>query len=201
MSYQNQNQEQNQRMNKQISRIKNKELEIKYQKIKQSHNELTEWNKTQDQIVKDLREENQYLQGKNAQLNHVNNDLHIKVDCLNDNLRSATSKLENMNEQYQYEKQDNRELLEDLQRLKYRNKQRVNNIVEKFKVIDNFKNESCSICLEVSGEKIVTDCGHTFHKECLSKVRNDSCPMCRSKISYNLFKFNSNPIDFEYSIV
>ena len=41
----------------------------------------------------------------------------------------------------------------------------------------------CSICLEYSGcQKIKLECGHEFHLECISKITNNSCPLCRRKI-------------------
>ena len=49
-----------------------------------------------------------------------------------------------------------------------------------------FKNEQCSICLEVSdGEQITTECGHVFCKECIEthlQISNQ-CPICRQIIT------------------
>lgn len=43
--------------------------------------------------------------------------------------------------------------------------------------------ENCSICLEdMEIDLVKTKCGHIFHKDCLSRVRNDNCPLCRSSI-------------------
>ena len=46
-------------------------------------------------------------------------------------------------------------------------------------------NETCSICLDEDRATAVwvkTDCGHCYHHECLSKVRQ-KCPMCRAVLS------------------
>lgn len=182
-------------MNKQLSGIKRK---IENNKKLMDYEKETS---IQKEKVKELRYENKFLQDSNTNLKHERNDLYIKVDSLNDEIRNLKSKLDKVSQDFEYEQTDNRDLIHDINGLIYKNKRRITNIVERYKIIDNFKNESCSICLEVSGEKIVTDCGHTFHKECLSKVRNKLCPMCRNTISYNLFTFNSNPTKFEYSIV
>ena len=48
--------------------------------------------------------------------------------------------------------------------------------------------EECSVCLEsMGGERIDTDCGHSFCKECLDRWfdgGNTSCPLCRAEIKY-----------------
>ena len=43
----------------------------------------------------------------------------------------------------------------------------------------------CSICLENMNKQtlIITNCGHKFHLSCLSKITNNTCPNCRTKIS------------------
>ena len=45
----------------------------------------------------------------------------------------------------------------------------------------------CSICLEDMEDTTIEsklECGHIFHKECISKwtVKNNNCPLCRSYI-------------------
>jgi len=48
------------------------------------------------------------------------------------------------------------------------------------KIIKN--KEVCPICLEFfsDGKGIfLTTCGHFFHKKCIKKWKNDSCPCCR----------------------
>jgi uncharacterized protein YycO len=45
--------------------------------------------------------------------------------------------------------------------------------------------ETCSVCLDEDRHTAVwvrTECGHTYHYECLSKV-NGKCPMCRAKLN------------------
>ena len=55
----------------------------------------------------------------------------------------------------------------------------------------------CGICLDSNGElcinrkkkyKIITLCGHIFHKQCLKKwlqtVHKKKCPTCRAKITH-----------------
>ena len=49
-------------------------------------------------------------------------------------------------------------------------------------------NEVCSICMEHITSKqlnIITECGHTFHKQCIDRwlsFHNDICPNCRKNI-------------------
>ena len=59
----------------------------------------------------------------------------------------------------------------------------------------------CGICLDSNGKliinrkknyKIITPCGHVFHKQCLKKwLQTDhkkTCPICRTKIKhYKIF--------------
>ena len=62
-----------------------------------------------------------------------------------------------------------------------------------------FINEERSICLEILGDNyILTECNHHFHKECISVVVNNKCPLCR-----NIFKLFDNNLkvsapDFEF---
>jgi hypothetical protein len=59
--------------------------------------------------------------------------------------------------------------------------------------VPNFNESECSICLEsLSTGKINRQrlqCGHTYHKNCISQIRNNNCPMCRTSITtkYNRF--------------
>lgn len=44
-------------------------------------------------------------------------------------------------------------------------------------------NEECSICLNILNRSILkTECNHFFHKECLTKWKNKTCPLCRKFI-------------------
>ena len=50
------------------------------------------------------------------------------------------------------------------------------------------KNEECCICLDSMShlpekELIMLSCGHLVHFECLSKVLEPVCPMCRTQMS------------------
>ena len=174
-------------------------------KYKASKNKFQKKIDDYEEQLGNLKYENRFLQNKNTKLERTINELNIDIENerikITSEYNHLTEKYINMKEDFEEEKEYNSNLENDLRDLKYKNKEKITKIVEKFKILDKFKNESCSICLEVSGEKMVTDCGHTFHKQCLSKVRNDLCPMCRNKVSYELFTFNSNPIEFEYSIV
>ena len=41
----------------------------------------------------------------------------------------------------------------------------------------------CSICLEELLDKnIKLDCGHKYHYDCILKINDNSCPLCRRKI-------------------
>jgi hypothetical protein len=42
--------------------------------------------------------------------------------------------------------------------------------------------EICSVCIDESRHSAVwvkTECGHLYHHECLSLVKEKKCPMCR----------------------
>jgi hypothetical protein len=55
------------------------------------------------------------------------------------------------------------------------------------KVVDNCKMEDCSICYETNvNENEMLNCKHYVCKECISKLRDDRCPMCRQKLSGKL---------------
>ena len=66
-----------------------------------------------------------------------------------------------------------------------------------FSNIFNISEENkCSICLEVNNNnKISLDCGHKYHSLCIQKwkLRNDSCPICRQRISME--KYSRNKIN------
>ena len=51
-----------------------------------------------------------------------------------------------------------------------------------------FDTNDCSICLEKLNEKhsVITSCNHSFHKECLKKLKlnSDKCPLCRTQGSF-----------------
>ena len=43
----------------------------------------------------------------------------------------------------------------------------------------------CSICLSplrISEKLVNLDCNHKFHYDCLIKITNNACPLCRGKI-------------------
>lgn len=47
---------------------------------------------------------------------------------------------------------------------------------------------NCCICISdiTNEDKIITlKCNHTFHYECISKIKNNLCPLCREKITDN----------------
>jgi hypothetical protein len=45
---------------------------------------------------------------------------------------------------------------------------------------------TCSICLEdiniIKEDIVKLNCNHIFHLDCISKVENNSCPLCRGDI-------------------
>ena len=52
-----------------------------------------------------------------------------------------------------------------------------------FKINDDDYNK-CAICLEnILSDKIIQlDCNHQFHFDCLKKITNNKCPLCRDEI-------------------
>jgi len=43
---------------------------------------------------------------------------------------------------------------------------------------------SCSICLEdMSSTEYVTNCNHSYHYDCIEKIRKCVCPICRSPLT------------------
>lgn len=54
---------------------------------------------------------------------------------------------------------------------------------------------SCVICLDTNKiDLIITKCGHKFHRKCITKWcnYNQTCPLCRSSISYIVKHKKSN---------
>lgn len=55
---------------------------------------------------------------------------------------------------------------------------------------------TCSICIEsIDMDSVITNCGHTFHKVCLEKWKEEckkggpvtSCPVCRDTIAKTIY--------------
>lgn len=45
------------------------------------------------------------------------------------------------------------------------------------------ENPKCSICLDtVAGTLVKTQCTHVFHRECLQRWKNNTCPLCRQRM-------------------
>ena len=81
-----------------------------------------------------------------------------------------------------------------------REKKRI--IVEKYEIIKkNYMNEKCAICKDVVGVKVVIDCKHMFHKECISKWKEGTCPLCRNKMTYELFEFETKVALYEHKVI
>ncbi|XP_045477413.1 brassinosteroid-responsive RING protein 1-like [Harmonia axyridis] len=62
--------------------------------------------------------------------------------------------------------------------------------------------EDCSVCLSrLTGELYLTDCGHSFHKECIDMWCSNSkcCPMCRTNLifeeTFSIFDTNWKPVN------
>ena len=48
-------------------------------------------------------------------------------------------------------------------------------------------NNECPICLDLINNKskiIKLNCNHTFHVDCVKKIRSNQCPLCRSEIEF-----------------
>lgn len=58
----------------------------------------------------------------------------------------------------------------------------------------------CSICLSIliDENEITLECNHKFHEECIKKLENPTCPICRNNILDTLYKYNI-PIDKYYN--
>lgn len=72
---------------------------------------------------------------------------------------------------------------------KYRNLERVHRDIKNYNIerVPNFNESECSICLDTLLPGKVNNrqrlqCGHTYHKNCISQIRNHTCPMCRKSI-------------------
>jgi hypothetical protein len=72
---------------------------------------------------------------------------------------------------------------------KYKNLERVHRDIKNYNIerIPNFNESECSICLDTLLPGKVNNrqrlqCGHTYHKNCISQIRNHKCPMCRKSI-------------------
>ena len=58
----------------------------------------------------------------------------------------------------------------------------------------------CSICIDsLENEKILKlECSHIFHLECLKKVKNNKCPLCRANIVNDEYCLNNHqPVYFQ----
>ncbi|XP_045477427.1 brassinosteroid-responsive RING protein 1-like [Harmonia axyridis] len=62
--------------------------------------------------------------------------------------------------------------------------------------------EDCSVCLSrLTGELYLTDCRHSFHKECIRRwCSNSKCsPMCRTNLifeeTFSIFDTNWQPVN------
>lgn len=55
-----------------------------------------------------------------------------------------------------------------------------------------FPSEECVICLGEFEEEdecaMLKKCKHTYHRECIDKVKEDSCPLCRRSIEVKIEK-------------
>ena len=59
---------------------------------------------------------------------------------------------------------------------------------------------SCVICLDANKiDLITTKCGHKFHRKCITEwcKYNQTCPLCRSSISYNVQHKSNCKINFD----
>lgn len=47
-----------------------------------------------------------------------------------------------------------------------------------------FPKDNCAICFEEidTTQEVPLSCGHWFHKQCLTKLNRNSCPLCRREI-------------------
>lgn len=78
-----------------------------------------------------------------------------------------------------------------------------NKIISTFKLVEKYDKEICSICRELPGKKVVTNCGHVFHKDCLQKSmeRSINCPLCRTRIESSLFCFDTKCVKYEHKLL
>ena len=55
--------------------------------------------------------------------------------------------------------------------------------------------DECAICYENMDHNgiIKLNCGHMFHKQCVIKINNNNCPLCRTPFDIkNLLNINKN---------
>lgn len=47
--------------------------------------------------------------------------------------------------------------------------------------------DCCCICLDTktTGKIVISNCNHSFHEDCISKIINDNCPLCRKTMGIN----------------
>ncbi len=66
--------------------------------------------------------------------------------------------------------------------------------------------DECCICLEVMNkdQKLVLDCGHVYHEECINKLRKigvqQVCPLCRAKLPDSPEKMFSDGYSIYYQL-
>ena len=68
--------------------------------------------------------------------------------------------------------------------IKHEIKEFLNNHEDKYKI--NIKDEICCICYTKKVDILIIPCKHNFCSDCIKKLENDSCPICRSTILNNL---------------
>ena len=59
--------------------------------------------------------------------------------------------------------------------------------------------DDCSICIDNtnSDDKILTKCGHWFHRKCINKITNNLCPNCKTRLDEKFEnKYNINYGDY-----
>jgi hypothetical protein len=63
----------------------------------------------------------------------------------------------------------------------------------------NVYTDDCSICIDDtnSDDKILTKCGHWFHRKCINKITNNLCPNCKTRLDEKFEnKYNINYGDY-----
>ena len=81
---------------------------------------------------------------------------------------------------------DIRNVIIDIEVPNYESNNKIINYIYDETKLFPFKNEQCSICLEIStDEQITTECNHIFCKKCieLHLKNNNKCPNCRQNIN------------------
>lgn len=48
--------------------------------------------------------------------------------------------------------------------------------------------ESCCICFQplLDKDKVIIECGHSFHFSCILRIENRNCPLCRKRYAENV---------------